>query len=182
MYQICPILILPEISQIVFRLLWKFDIQCHQRMNSNSGYCLKLPLVPPQGLLFLHSHFPWDVLQKSGNFLTLHLAPPSRQHLYQIKPHTKTSVQSWVSISKTNSVFYSRKAFLSVNDYGDTLCITMYNAPEHQNITGTIYRASVTSPTQPQSVHPAAIWQQTQKYLLLYHQTTEQLYSTNLLL
>ena len=131
---------------------------------------------------FSHSHFPWDVLQKSGNFLTLHLAPPSRQHLYQIKPHTKTSVQSWVSISKTNSVFYSRKAFLSVNDYGDTLCITMYNAPEHQNINGTIYRASVTSPTQPQSVHPAAIWQQTQKYLLLYHQTTEQLYSTNLLL
>ena len=28
---------------------------------------------------------------------------------------------------------------------------------------------------QPQTVQPAAIWQQTQKYLLPYHQTTEQL-------
>ncbi len=27
---------------------------------------------------------------------------------------------------------------------------------------------------QPQPVHPAAIWQVIQKYLLLYHQTTEQ--------
>ena len=31
------------------------------------------------------------------------------------------------------------------------------------------------SPTQPQSVHPAAIWQKIQKYLLTYHQTTVQL-------
>ena len=30
-----------------------------------------------------------------------------------------------------------------------------------------------------QSVHPAAIWQQIQKYLLLYHQTTQQLHSSD---
>lgn len=30
-------------------------------------------------------------------------------------------------------------------------------------------------PPQPQLVHPAAFWQKIQKYLLLYHQTTEQL-------
>ena len=51
-----------------------------------------------------------------------------------------------------------------------------------QNITDTIYSTSVTSvkwdvctepketsPTQPQCVHPAAIRQHIQKYLLLYH-------------
>ena len=31
---------------------------------------------------------------------------------------------------------------------------------------------------QPQSVHPAAIWQNMQKYVLSYHQTTEQLHSS----
>ena len=33
------------------------------------------------------------------------------------------------------------------------------------------------TPTHPQSVHPAAVWQQTHKYLLPYHQTRQQLYS-----
>ena len=50
----------------------------------------------------------------------------------------------------------------------------------------TWYNSTVTSATspqderqQPQSVHPAAIWQQIQKYLLLYHQTTQQLHSSD---
>ena len=33
-------------------------------------------------------------------------------------------------------------------------------------------------PNQLQSAHPADIWQKLQKYLLLYHQTTEQLISS----
>lgn len=72
-------------------------------------------------------------------------------------------------IKKTAQDFIGYQSKVSISDIGEVRC------PRRAE---RILKKKKKHPHQPQLVHPAATWQEIQKYQLQYHQTTDHLLSS----